>query len=336
MATRPEPGPDQVLLTSPSPVDFFAAHALGGHVQYLSGNGLVLSTPDVPPVSVPAGAERFSFPGVPVGTAYSVTVKAQPSGQRCTVDGGSGTMSDADVTSVEVSCVSTWLRVAAGGSHVVGLKTDGTVWAWGRNATGQVGDGTLEERTRPARVAGNAFVFVAAGYAHSMAIGADGGLWAWGDHHAGQLGLGPLDPDAGQTFVPSPTQVTHSAAAGTSSVALGRLHSLFLRLDGQLAVTGSNLTGQLGDATSFTRTRPWPIGAYSAAAAGSLHNLAVAPDGGWYGWGLNAEGQTGAGADAGGQLRARAAGHGLLPGGRWLAPHPGPQGRRDALGLGLV
>ena len=85
--------------------------------------------------------------------------------------------------------VSEVVDVAAGDSHTLALKADGTVWACGLNNYGQVGDGTHENRSTFVKVAGLAdVVAIAAGYYHSAALLRDGSLWVWGNNSQGQLG----------------------------------------------------------------------------------------------------------------------------------------------------
>ncbi|MFP2932743.1 RCC1 domain-containing protein, partial [Pyxidicoccus sp. 3LG] len=78
-----------------------------------------------------------------------------------------------------------------GGWHWLALKSDGTVWAWGQNHEGQLGDGTFTPRPTPAQVPGLTGVEVlAAGGEHSLALKSDGALWTWGSNFHGQFGNG--------------------------------------------------------------------------------------------------------------------------------------------------
>jgi alpha-tubulin suppressor-like RCC1 family protein len=81
-------------------------------------------------------------------------------------------------------------QVAAGGNHTVALKSDGTLWAWGDNWAGQLGEGTTTDRHFPVQIGTDTWSFVAAGSNHTVAIRSDGTLWAWGDNFSGQLGDG--------------------------------------------------------------------------------------------------------------------------------------------------
>lgn len=85
-----------------------------------------------------------------------------------------------------------WQKITAGFGHTLAIKTDGTLWAWGLNNAGQLGDGT----NNPSSIvpvqfsAGNNWQFISAGPEHSMAIKTDGTLWAWGRNSEAQLGDG--------------------------------------------------------------------------------------------------------------------------------------------------
>jgi alpha-tubulin suppressor-like RCC1 family protein len=82
-----------------------------------------------------------------------------------------------------------WASVTAGYGHTVAIKTDGTLWAWGYNGDGELGDGTTVDKNIPVQI-GTAtnWKSVAAGLVHTVAIKTDGTLWAWGFNGSGQLG----------------------------------------------------------------------------------------------------------------------------------------------------
>jgi alpha-tubulin suppressor-like RCC1 family protein len=84
-----------------------------------------------------------------------------------------------------------WRSIVAGDQYTVGLKTDGTVWAWGNDRLGQLGDGTTAVRDRPVQVQGlPPAAMVAAGGVNSAAVAIDGTIWIWGRDDQGQLGAG--------------------------------------------------------------------------------------------------------------------------------------------------
>ena len=89
---------------------------------------------------------------------------------------------------MRITTATNWKTVVVGGAHTVALKTDGSLWAWGSNSNGQVGNNSLASRTTPIRIGTSTWKAIAAGFAHTVAIRSDGSLWAWGDNSAGQLG----------------------------------------------------------------------------------------------------------------------------------------------------
>ena len=175
--------------------------------------------------------------------------------------------------------------IAAGSSYTLALKADGSLWAWGENFGGQLGDGTTTNRITPVQV-GSGYTAITAGYFHSAALKTNGSLWAWGANSTGQLGDGTI------TERHSPVLI----GSGYSAVAAGQGHTLALKTDGSLWAWGANGSGQLGDGTITQRNTPVLIGTgYSIIAAGFNHSLAVKTDGSLWAWGDNRSGQLGDG-----------------------------------------
>jgi alpha-tubulin suppressor-like RCC1 family protein len=148
-----------------------------------------------------------------------------------------------------VSSLSGTATVAAGRFHNLALKDDGTVWAWGDDQFGQLGDGgevqpdPYAAPLGPVQVGGLTGVTkIAAGLTHSLALKSDGTLWAWGDNSFGELGDGTtraLDwPDRS-------TPVKVSGLAGVVAIAGGYDQSLAVTGDGAVWAWGSN-TGMGG------------------------------------------------------------------------------------------
>ena len=103
---------------------------------------------------------------------------------------------------VQVGALTNWSQVSAGSFHALATKTDGTLWAWGRNFSGPLGDGTVINRSSPVQIGAlTNWSQVAAGYLRSVSIKTDGTLWAWGSGADGQLGDGTV------TGKSSPVQV---------------------------------------------------------------------------------------------------------------------------------
>ena len=181
------------------------------------------------------------------------------------------------------------VAIAAGTYHSLALKSDGSVWAWGYNSSGQLGNGTTNYSFTPVQVSGpggtgtlDGVVAIAAGYYHSLALKSDGTVWAWGNNSNGQLGEGTA------TNYNTPVQVVGPGGTGTLTgvvaIAAGDANSLALESDGTVWAWGWNYYGQLGDGTYTTRYNPVQVlgprgtgtlGNVVAIAAGYYHSLAV-------------------------------------------------------------
>jgi alpha-tubulin suppressor-like RCC1 family protein len=188
---------------------------------------------------------------------------------------------------------------AAGGAFGLAIKGDGTLWSWGDNTFGQLGDGTTTDRVRPLQVgAARTWIQVVAGNHHALGLQADGSVWAWGNNSMGQLGTGN---NAGTT-TPNVTPVQVSAGPYVR-LAAGEAYSLALTADGTLFAWGANEAGQLGIATTAGATTPNSTptavpGQYAYVTAGATHTLALQATGTLYAWGANASGQLGTVANA--------------------------------------
>jgi alpha-tubulin suppressor-like RCC1 family protein len=144
------------------------------------------------------------------------------------------------------------VAIAAGSSHSIALKRDGSVWSWGANALGQLGDGSVSAanpggKPRPTQVVGLAdVVAIAAGGRHSIAAKRDGTVWTWGANSFGQLGNGLFSSAA------QPLAVKVQGLANVVEVSGGYYHSAALRVDGTIWTWGRNWLGELGDGTTTT------------------------------------------------------------------------------------
>ena len=182
-------------------------------------------------------------------------------------------------------------QIATGDLHTLLLKADGTVWAWGCNNAGQLGDGTTIDKTAPVQVNGLTGVkAIAAESWHSLALKADGTVWAWGYNGHGQLG------DGTKSTRTTPVQV--NGLTGVKAIATGYNHSLALKEDGTVWAWGSNYAGQLGDKTTIDKTAPVQVNGLTEVKAISSrehHSLAIKEDGTVWAWGDNRSGQLGDG-----------------------------------------
>jgi hypothetical protein len=140
---------------------------------------------------------------------------------------------------VQIGSATNWARISAGYDHTIAIKTDGTLWAWGSNGDGQLGDGTYVDKNSPVQI-GTAtnWASISAGFKHSIAIKTDGSLWAWGLNNNGKLGDGTT---AGKN---SPVQisscVTCTPTTGTFNIAA--CNSYTWAAKGNKVYTASNNT----------------------------------------------------------------------------------------------
>lgn len=189
-------------------------------------------------------------------------------------------------------------EVAGSFSHSLAIAADGTVWAWGQNNHGQLGDGTTTDSNEPVQAQGPANVVeVAAGWGFSLARTAGGDVWACGANDSGQLGLGWFGGSyAVPRKIPSLRAITHIDA--------GWFHALALQNHWSRLAWGSNSRGQLGIGSYASKAAPVPAtglvegdsGPVYDVAAGLQHSLAVRSDGTLLAWGANHSGQLGDGA----------------------------------------
>ena len=175
-----------------------------------------------------------------------------------------------------------WQAIDAGFDFSLALKKDGTLYAWGANDSGQLGDGSTTNRNAPVKIGSDTdWKNIIAGGSHSLALKSDGTLYAWGINAAGQLGNGTR---TGQRN--APTKIGRDT--DWTAIGAGNAHSLALKSNDTLYAWGSNTSGQLGDGTTTARTAPTKIGSdtdWKAIAAGLNQSLAIKRGGTLYLWG---------------------------------------------------
>jgi len=209
-----------------------------------------------------------------------------------------GTLGDGTITSKSspvqtVAGGTTWQSISMGAFAAAAIKTDGTLWTWGYNNNGQLGDNTITSKSSPVQTVagGTTWSKVATGY-HTSAIKNDGTLWMWGNNSNGQLGDNTI------TSKSSPVQ---TVAGGTNwqQSSNGRYFTSAIKNDGTLWSWGDNSYGQLGDNTRTNRSSPVQTIAagsnWSQVAVGLNHTLATKTDGTLWTWGNNAYGGLGDG-----------------------------------------
>jgi len=193
----------------------------------------------------------------------------------------------------------------AGGSFALALRSDGTVWAWGNNANGQLGDGTNTNHSTPVQVTDVGGLGVLTGVTaidaggtggnlHSLAVKSDGTVLAWGSNANGQLGTG----DHTASNSPAPVQGL-GPASGVVAVSAASGLSLARTANGSVLAWGDNSAGELGNGSFFGSSMPEPVAGLGsgstvmmiASGNGANHSLALRADGSVLAWGSNASGQ---------------------------------------------
>jgi alpha-tubulin suppressor-like RCC1 family protein len=178
---------------------------------------------------------------------------------------------------------------------VLSLRSDGTVWGWGKNNSHQLGDLTQPYSFAPVQIHGlpPGIVQVEAGLTHGAAVAADGSVWTWGGNGHGALGYPTPGGDS-----PTPHQVP--GLAGVRQVAAGEDFTVALRSNGEVWTWGRNDAGQLGDGTTTDRTTPArnrAVYGMTQVSAGIDYALARRPGSVWA-WGDNSYGELGNGSAA--------------------------------------
>ena len=161
---------------------------------------------------------------------------------------GIGTAIANSAIPVQVQWLNDVIAISAGAWYSLALRSDGTVWAWGINASRQLGDGTNINRNSPVRIDLRDIVAISAGGGHSLALRSDGTVWGWGDNGSGQLGNGGVSSRS--IFVQA------EGLSDVVAISTGSHHSLALRSDGTVWAWGWNKSGQLGDGTNTNRYSP--------------------------------------------------------------------------------
>jgi alpha-tubulin suppressor-like RCC1 family protein len=174
--------------------------------------------------------------------------------------------------------------------HSFVLKTDGSLWAWGGNLNGEIGDGTTTDRYSQVQIGTKEWKQVSAGYNHSLAIKTDGSLWAWGFNILGQLG------DGTNSEKHSPVKI--GTASNWKQISAGNNYSVAIRTDGTLWSWGYNDRGQLGTGSTAAKYAPVKIGTSSdwkMVVARNNFTMAIKKDSTLWAWGCNDQGQLGDG-----------------------------------------
>ena len=231
-----------------------------------------------------AAGELFSYAWKANGTAWSLAWGDNRIGEM-----GNGTVLHQQTNALQITNLTAVIQMAGGNHHGLAVETNGTVWAWGLNDHGQLGDGTVSNRWVPVQVTNlTSVIAVAGGGAHSLALKSNGTVWGWGHASGGQLGDGTVP-------ILRTIPVRTVGLTNVTAIAAGNLFSLALS-NGMVWAWGDNGFNELGDGTTLQRNTPVQVTGLSnvvAIAAGSYHSLALKSDGTFCSWGKNDSGQLG-------------------------------------------
>ncbi|MDP1802494.1 MAG: T9SS type A sorting domain-containing protein [Bacteroidota bacterium] len=192
-------------------------------------------------------------------------------------------------TPTMVGTSNNWQSIAAGRFYTFAIKTNGTLWGWGSNTSGQLGDGTTSNiNDTPIQTGTDTdWQSVACAWGTTFAIKMDGTLWGWGQ---GYIGNGSITSEL------SPVQI--GTANNWQAVATAQFHFMASKNDGTLWTWGVNDYGQLGDGTNNDKLIPTQVGIsnnWQSIAAGNRYSMAVKTDGTLFTWGKNINSQLGDG-----------------------------------------
>ena len=259
--------------------------------------GASAATPSVAAPSPVSGVDGYTQVAIGGTTAYGIatdgTLWAWGKGQAGQL--GDGSTTAATGTPVQVSGLANVSKVVSGGQGATGyaLLGDGTVWAWGKGSSGQLGNGTTTAtQSTPVQVSTLTGVTdIATGPTATYAVKSDGTVWAWGSGGAGQLGNGA------KLNATSPVQV--SGLTGMTEVAGAYQAGYALKSDGTVWAWGAGAAGQLGNGTTTAiQTTPVQVSGLTNVtdiAAGFANAYALNADGTVSAWGAGASGANGNG-----------------------------------------
>ena len=266
----------------------------GGVVDGALGDGLATANRCSPVREISSSTDWCQ---VCAGNVHTAAVKTSGEiwtwGRNNVGELGDGTATSRCSPVREISSSIDWCQVSAGGSFTAAVKTSGQLWAWGNNACGRLGDGTIFVRCSPVREICSAtdWCSVSSGYRHTTAIKTSGQLWAWGCNAVGALG------DGTTVLKCSPVREICSAT-DWCQVSSGYQHTAAVKTTGQIWVWGSNVCGLLGDGTTINRCSP--VREFCSAtdwcqSSACNHTAAVKTTGQIWVWGYNACGRLGDG-----------------------------------------
>ena len=185
----------------------------------------------------------------------------------------------------------TWTKLGRNSyyaNHTCAIKSDNTLWVWGGDGNGELGQGGTTQYSSPVQVPGTSWAACCSGGDFMMAVRTDGNLYTWGHNGYGQLGHN------NKTDYSSPKQVPGSwRYSDMGGIAAGAYHAMAIRTDGTLYTWGYNNSGGLGhnNKTGYSSPKQIPGTTWQFCAADIEKGCAIKTDGTLWGWGKNQHGQ---------------------------------------------
>ncbi len=197
----------------------------------------------------------------------------------------------------EVSPIDDATAISSGREHTCAVRAEGTVWCWGRNNQGQLGDGNLvtsadavqvllDPGTEPLKN----ITVPGAGDRHSCALDGTGGVWCWGTNSQGSLGDGTI----GRREMAAPVTTIQDGPSLAGAIELmDSDHMCIRKADDTMWCWGKNNNGQLGNGTNVHGQFPEQTFVAKSGDTGRRHTCAVKADGTVWCWGENWRGRIG-------------------------------------------
>ena len=186
--------------------------------------------------------------------------------------------------------INSWSQVVSA-LWALAIQSNGTLWSWGYNLSGECGLGTANSSfSSPMQIGSSLWSKIACGYSSNLAIQTNGTLWAWGQQRWGQLGNG----STAIASLSNPVQI--GIQSYWVNVANGAKNSFMIQNNGALWASGDSASGALGNNTTTSFSTPVQVSTisnWSQAACGYLFSIALQSNGTLWSWGRNEFGQLG-------------------------------------------
>jgi len=233
------------------------------------------------------------FTNLSAGGSHSMAVSDNGTlwgwGQNSDGQLGIGNTTSTTSSPVQIGTLNNWSKVFAAFRYTMSIKTNGTLWSWGFNGFGQLGDGTATAKSSPVQIGTLVdWSTISVGNNHALALKTDGTIWSWGFNGNGELGQNIA------TSINRSSPVQIGTRNDWTWIGAGSNHSMAVRSDGTLWTWGASVRGEGGRNTTTGVSSPVQIGTltnWSKVQGGGYFTLAVKTDGTLWGWGNNNYGQ---------------------------------------------